>query len=250
MDDQRPFAIAAAQCSSVKGDLGENVRRHVSLARLAAQRGASVVVFPELSLTGYEPTIASSAALDGDEASLSPLTELVEASQLTIIAGCPIRSTQDKPFIGAVILRPGQSNAVYRKRFLGSREGQHFIASDEMMVCASHGRSIGVAICADINNPIHPADASALGATIYAAGVMMSPEFIGEAEDDMAAHAGKHRMLAVMANHASPSGPYDSARRSAIWIESGELLVRAEGDGECIVLATCTPDGWRGSVER
>ena len=198
----KTFTIAAAQSSSIKGDISENIRRHAGLVRLATEHGAEVIVFPELSLTGYEPTIAREVALTADADDLRPLKELADDLRVTIIAGCPIQSTYNKPFIGAVILRPSQSIGVYRKRFLHPGEKQHFIPSNDMLVYSSHGQSIGVAICADIDHPTHPADLRKQNATIYAAGVMMTPRGIADAEEKMSNYAKKHHMLAVMANHA------------------------------------------------
>ena len=46
------FTIAAAQASSVKGEIAQNVRRHAEFVVRAAEHQANVIVFPELSLTG------------------------------------------------------------------------------------------------------------------------------------------------------------------------------------------------------
>ena len=110
--------------------------------------------------------------------------------------------------------------------------------------------AIGVAICADISNPIHPADAAGHGAKVYAAGVAKTPREIGDAAASMAAHAKKHRMLAVMANYASSTGGHPTDGSSAVWDETGELAARAEPQGEYIVLAQRTPEGWAGRVVR
>ena len=47
-------SIAVAQTCLVAGNVQGNLDEHIRLARLAAKEGAQVVVFPELSLTGYE----------------------------------------------------------------------------------------------------------------------------------------------------------------------------------------------------
>jgi len=47
--------IALGQINTTIGDLTGNVDRMVSLAREAARLGADLVVFPELSITGYPP---------------------------------------------------------------------------------------------------------------------------------------------------------------------------------------------------
>src|ERR1041385_7750009 len=50
----RSRSIAVAQTCPVAGDVKANLDEHFRLARLAATEGAQIVVFPELSLTGYE----------------------------------------------------------------------------------------------------------------------------------------------------------------------------------------------------
>ena len=47
--------IALAQTNSTVGDLCGNAKRMLEFSRRAAESGANVVVFPELSLTGYPP---------------------------------------------------------------------------------------------------------------------------------------------------------------------------------------------------
>jgi predicted amidohydrolase len=55
-------SFGAAQPLAVGGDIDANVLEHSRLARAAAREGASVLVFPELSLTGYEPELGEELA--------------------------------------------------------------------------------------------------------------------------------------------------------------------------------------------
>jgi predicted amidohydrolase len=199
-------------------------------------------------LTGYEPTLAAELALDARDAQLAPLQEQSDKLSVTIIAGCPIRSDEVKPYIGAFIIRPQQPVVAYRKRFLHPGEEQHFIPSDDVVVCNCHGRAVGIAICADISHPRHAADASQQNATIYAAGLAFTPKGIAEAETAMSGYAREYQFLAVMANCASATGGYPMAGRSAIWDESGTLIAQAEATGESLVLAQATPNGWTGRL--
>lgn len=242
------LTIAAAQSSSVKGDVAANVRHHLELVALAVEHGADVVIFPELSLTGYEPTIAAETAIEPDDPLVLPLQEFADRSQIVIMAGCPLQSTGPKPYIGMIILQPQQARAVYRKRFVHTSELPYFVASDDCVVLPIRGTTVGVAICADIGNPIHAADAARAGAKIYAAGVAKTPADVAQREVSMADYARQHGMLTVMANYASPTGGSPMGGRSAAWDERGTLLARAEPQGECLVLAQSTADGWAASV--
>lgn len=50
--------LCCAQVKSAKGQIPENILKHKAATLLAVDRGAKLIVFPELSLTGYEPALA------------------------------------------------------------------------------------------------------------------------------------------------------------------------------------------------
>ncbi len=50
--------ICVAQTRPVKGDIQGNIENHIKLIDLAVLNGADTIIFPELSITGYEPELA------------------------------------------------------------------------------------------------------------------------------------------------------------------------------------------------
>ena len=78
---------------------------HVELAETAANHGARFIVFPELSLTGYEPNLARELALKATDPKLKPLRKVAEEGVLTIVAGAPMLSDVGL-HIAAFIFRP------------------------------------------------------------------------------------------------------------------------------------------------
>ena len=244
--DKSDFGIAVAQSNSFKGNIVENVRRHIDIVSMAEKYGADLVVFPELSLTGYEPTLAAATAIRADDEKLGALQQTSDGLNVAIIAGCPILSGESRPYLGAFIIRPKKPIQVYRKRFLHGDEVLHFIASDDIVVIPCAGKSIGVAICADINNCQHAADLADQNVDIYAAGVAITPKGIAEAEANMSRRAREHRFLAAMANYASDTGGYSIAGRSALWDESGVVIASAKESGEFLVIAKQKSNHWEG----
>jgi predicted amidohydrolase len=242
------FAIAAAQFGSVKGNLKKNIEEHLLFARKAAENSVDVLVFPELSLTGYEPELAHDLAITIENPILKPLREAADQWKIVLIAGCPICSSSSKPYIGAVIIQPNQAIAAYRKHYLHTGEDRYFIPSEDTVVVNCMGMHIGIAICADINNPKHPEDAKKKGAGIYAAGVFMTPGGIAEAASNMSSYSFKYKMIAAMANYATDSGGYQTAGQSSIWGDSGDLLAIANGAGKYLVLARKEHNRWVGSA--
>ena len=242
------FTFAVAQSSSVKGMIADNVRHHLRFIHSAVERGVSLVVFPELSLTGYEPAVAAATAITADSPNLSPLQDLANECNVAIIAGCPIRSTEAKPHLGSFILRPELPIEIYRKRFVHEDELPWFIASDDVVVCRCAGHDVGMAICFDISNAVHAADTFANGAEFYVASVAKTPAGVQEAESRLSQCAREYRCPTAMANYAAATGGFATGGRSAIWNERGELVVQAPEGGEFLAIAQKCPNGWRGHL--
>lgn len=55
--------FAAAQCAIRAGDMSANLTLHMDFMQHAREQGG-LLLFPELSLTGYEPTLAKALAQD------------------------------------------------------------------------------------------------------------------------------------------------------------------------------------------
>ncbi len=85
----RSRSVAVAQTRPVRGDVPANLDEHVRLALLAAAEGAQVVVFPELSLTGYELDLAEKLAFTEADPRLMPLLDLAHSSGMILVVGAP-----------------------------------------------------------------------------------------------------------------------------------------------------------------
>ena len=242
------LVIAAAQYSSEPGDIESNVAKHVQFARFAWEHGAEAILFPELSLTGYELAFADECAIGPWDAVLEPLVDVSIDTGITIIAGCPIQSDFEKPYLGALIFQPMQETVVYRKQFIHSSEETYFIPGKESVVCDCGGEIIGIAICFDINHEFHVAATKQLGCTVYTAGVMETPEAIDAARDRMANHASQQKMVTVLANYGSGTGGLESGGKSAIWDEEGNVVASARSEGDALVLANKFGDQCDGMV--
>jgi hypothetical protein len=78
--------IAVAMTRAVTGDISANVAGHLELASLAVAHGTQFLAFPELSLTGYEPTLAKALALDLEDPRLPPWRRSRGAPRSTSLA--------------------------------------------------------------------------------------------------------------------------------------------------------------------
>ncbi|MDD1018198.1 carbon-nitrogen hydrolase family protein [Pseudomonas sp. TNT2022 ID1048] len=243
------LTLAVAQSVSIAGDLPANLARHQHLMGLAAQQGVQLLVFPELSLTGYEPQLVAELALPPDSPRLQPLRNLVRELKLTTVVGMPIRLSVDGPvLIGALVLGADGSLAVYSKQHLHPGEERFFAPGSGGAPLQLGNEVLALAVCADFCHASHVQAAVDAGAGIYAAGVLISEG--GYAVDSalLQGYARDHGILVLMANHGGPSGGWSCAGRSAIWGAQGQLLGAVEGVGEALLIAQRDGGQWRVEV--
>ena len=233
-----------------------NIEEHLHLARLAAAEGARVVVFPELSLTGYELGMAKDLAFSADDARLAPLVREAVSASAVIVVGAPVH-VGTRLHIGAFILRTDGSIGLYTKRHLGAfaptavadgvvppPEATVFAPGDCDPLIDVDGARAAVAICADIGRPSHAKRASERGASAYLASMFVIPsEFSGDAEM-LRGRAAEHAMVVALANYGAPTGGLAAAGRSSLWSESGALLVQLGARGPGVAVARRTAAGW------
>jgi predicted amidohydrolase len=230
------FIIAAAQSISVPGDIPLNVARHLRFAAIAAEHGVQLLVFPELSLTGYEPSLARANAIGAGSAQLDPLRRIAEEGQMTVVAGAPVLGDSDELLIGALVFHADASVSIHTKEYLHPGEEAVFTAGVGGPLLQIEDTTAALAICADTTHPEHAARAAARGATVYAAGVLITESGYGSDTAQLAAYAREHRMAVLMANHGAATGGWEPAGKSAIWSENGSIVAAASGMGEVLII--------------
>jgi predicted amidohydrolase len=230
--------FAAAQLASVPLDIAANVARHLDFIDAASAARVELLVFPELSLCGYELAGMAACALAADDPLLAPLRARAVSANMTLVVGAPLANPDGLPGIGAITFHPDGRSSAYRKHFLHAGEERHAAAGSAIsQLHQVRGVTVALAICADTGQQQHPHAAAVAGAQLYAAGSLISRGGYEKDTGQLAGYARLFGMDVLMANHAHASGGYESAGRSAIWAAGGDLLIAAPGPGEMLVIA-------------
>lgn len=239
------ISIAAAQTIPVKGNIAENIKRHEKLIKYAAEKEVDILLFPELSLTGYEIGSAADLAMNFFDKRIHSLMNLSRNHKMVIIAGAPVRLGK-RLYIGAFVLNPDGSLSLYLKHHLHSGEEKVFKPGylNPMIYIGSDKASL--AICADLTNPDHAAEASHNESTLYLAGAFITPEGYSKDSGLLKKYARKYRLGVALANFGGESGGTMSAGKSAIWSDAGEKVAGLDGLGEGLVIAKKINGRWSG----
>src|SRR4249919_2521528 len=147
------LTIALAQIAPRLGALEVNLATHHALLDEARAKGAGLVVFPELGLTGYQlQDLASEVAMRLDDRRLGRLAGATRG--LSAIVSFVEESADHRLFIAAALFEDGEITHVHRKLFLPTYglfdERRFFGAGDLLRAVPSRlGVGLGIGICED-----------------------------------------------------------------------------------------------------
>lgn len=214
----RSLIVAVAQPHVVPLDVAANAVTHAAAVRAAKSR---VVVFPELSLTGYE---LAAPLLEVDDRRLAPLVDACAATGTIALAGAPVAG----PHIAILAIDGDGARVVYRKQHPHTSE-ERFQPGPGPEVIKVDGWRLGLSICRDNGIAEHHRETAALGIDAYVGGVV-------DQQDDDVVLAERARLISTtygvwvaFASFAGPTGGgFDrTAGRSGIWTPQGSVAARA-----------------------
>jgi predicted amidohydrolase len=244
----RPITVAAGQATCVPLDVAANAATAADLVRRAADRGADLLVLPELFLTGYElPAIAADPpayAVGPGDLRLDPLAEACAQTRTAVVAGAPDHDGGGALHISALVLgRDGRFVDRYDKQHPTAKERAAGVTPGRTgRTLTLDGWRLGLAIFADAGHPEHARAAAAAGCHAYLVGSLL--DAASGARHHAAVFPERAKAIAgyvVLANHRGRSGPYDSRGHSAVGAPDGTLLADAGTADPSVAVATLDP---------
>ena len=226
--------IALAQTKPVKGDITTNISNHKELIGLAITHKADAIIFPELSITGYEPTLAKQLATDENDNRFDELQKLSDKNEMIIGIGMPLKR-KEGICISMIIFKPNKTQQVYSKKYLHSDEEPFFISGQNDSTFIDN-TNIALSICYEISVPEHAENAAANGAKIYIASVAKTATGVEKAIQTLSEIACKYSMPVLFSNSVGPSDNFISAGKTSAWDHCGKLIGQLNSTGEGILI--------------
>lgn len=234
--------IACAQVNTVVGDLEGNLAMVRDAIRTASRAGASLVLTPELALTGYPPEdlLLRPSFADASREALDALAR--EVTDTVAIVG--FVEHDDDVHNAAAVVADGRVQAIYRKRFLPNYgvfdEARYFRAGTRQLVLDIDGARVGVVICEDIWYP-SPVAADLARARLDVIACLSSSPF------HLAKGDGRERMLQTRASDSAAALAYCNQvggqdelvfdGRSVVIDHAGDVIARAPVFEEQLLIA-------------
>ena len=236
--------LASAQTKPIRFDINANLEEHYKFIEFASDNGAGLIIFPEMSITGYERYEALSMAFTENDSRLSKLKQLSVERSIVIVVGAPV-VIEDELYIGSFIIKPDNSVSIYTKQYLHSGEELFFKSSfDYNPVIKLENEKISLAICADIVNPKHAENSHKRNSTIYLASIFYTPNGVPEAYETLSGYAKKYSMNILMSNFSGCSWDMESGGKSGFWNDKGRFIAGLSDKDAGLLLIEKSSGNW------
>lgn len=236
--------IAAAQIEVKDKNIEFNIQQHLKACKKASEENVQLIVFPEMSLTGYLRVGADEYSFNENDARLIPLLDFASNHMIIIVAGAPV-SIDNKMYIGEFIIYPDAKVQLYTKQYLHEGEDVAFISSFDYNPQLKLGDDIiSFAICADVENPMHPEAAEKAGASIYIPSVFYLDSSMVSLHNKLGTYSKKHSMNILLSNFIGKSYGLNAGGQCAFWNDKGEIVNKASSSVNELVIVEKNKSEW------
>lgn len=229
------LVVAVAQHAPVPGDVAENARRAAAVAEAA---GADLLLFPLLSLTGYDlDRLAEPGSwTTSDDPRLDVVREASRTHGVTPVVGAAWSGPDGRRLPASVALSPDGGVEVVGEHYLSRAERELFEPAEPSPPVDVRGWRVALAVCFDAAAPEHALEMARRGAEVYAVSALYTEGQERRLDVHPAARAMDHRMYALVANLAGAGPGWRSCGGRGVWHPDGRRLVEA-GTGPRVVTA-------------
>jgi predicted amidohydrolase len=243
--------LALAQINTRLGDIEANLAKHLELIEEARTIGTDLLVFPELSLTGYVLQDLATAVAHRPTADDPIFRPLLEASrQIDLVVGFVDEDRRHRFFIAAAYLSQGQVLHVHHKVYLPTYglfdEGRFFAWGDAVQAFETRFGRLGILICEDFWHASPPyllwldgAEVMLFTSASPGRGLTDEPQLESArwVEHINRAYASLFTTFVVHANRVGFEDGLNFWGGSTAFDPNGELIVKAPYHQEALTLA-------------
>lgn len=226
--------ICVAQTRPIKGNLIRNVSNHLQLIGKAVDQKVDLIIFPELSLTGYEPTLSHLLAIESNDHILDEFQTISNSHKITIGIGAPTKSDMGI-CISTIFFLPQQARQTYSKKYLHPDEESFFVSGQHVGLIQCEEMKIAPSICYELSIPDHADVAYKHGAKVYLVSMAKSSSGIEKTNSRLAEISRKYSMIVVASNNVGKCDNFLGAGKSSIWNDQGLLIGQLADDEEGIL---------------
>jgi len=150
----KDIRIAAVISNSPVNETRRNLDQMVRWIEEAKKKGASIICFPEMNITGYstkEDIIYAAEPAPGP--ATKDLAKLAESENIVILAGMAEKDIKDRIFASHIVIKPYEAIGIYRKLYISPPERTIFTPGNKIPLFEAQEVKFGIQLCYDAHFP-------------------------------------------------------------------------------------------------
>lgn len=198
---------------------------------------ADIIVFPELSITNYEPTLATDLAIDITDARFSVFEELSDKNNITIAMGVPLKQPKGT-LISLLIFKPNKKRSFYAKQILHEDELPYFISGTEQVYNTIKKEKLAFAICYESMIEAHFLNTFKNNSSIYITSVAKNEEGVVKGYSHYKYLSATYKTTIIMVNAIGKADTFINAGQSCVFKNGQEILQLSKTQEEILLFDT------------
>ncbi len=223
--------ICTTQLESEIGNIESNILKHKKLINIAIKNEVKLIIFPELSITGYDHKSAKKLATTIDDKRFEIFQSLSDINDITIAIGVPTLNSFGIN-ISTILFLPNKKRVLYSKIMLHDSEKSTFVEGNEFITFNIENKCFSLAICYESLQEAHIKKSKELGANIYLASVANSQNGVLEANRVYFELARKYSIIILMSNCLGNG----AVGQSSIWNEEGKQVSKLDTNKDSLLI--------------
>ena len=239
--------VAAAQIDCSLGEVDANLGKIRDFVSRAKDRGTDLIVFPEMSDTGYAMPIIQKKATPWNEGAVPELKKMAKEFSLAIVCGVSERAGDSIYNSQVMIDAHGEIVATYRKTHLFSpapvEEHKCFSPGDQLSDVVHGDFHFGLSICYDLRFPeLYRVLACDRGVDVFVISSAWPFPRVEHLRALSVARAIENQSYVILSNRVGKDGGVPFCGSSAIIDPYGVIVAAASTDREELVTAELSRD--------
>ncbi|OEK02206.1 hypothetical protein BFP97_12050 [Roseivirga sp. 4D4] len=228
--------ISLAQTQPIAGNLEANIKDHLKFVEQAIEQSADLVIFSELSLTGYEPELAKNLAIHLNDSRLDPFQALSDMHNIIICVGAPTKA-DNGICISLIIFQPNKERRIYSKQYLHEDEDPYFVPGPTSDGIIEADKKVALAICYELTIPEHSKTANQNGAEVYIASVAKTISGVARNNPRLSEIAKQNNIPVLMCNCVGEFDGNIGGGQSGSWDKRGNPLENLDSQSAGYLIA-------------
>lgn len=231
--------ICLAQLQSISGNVIKNIDNHILFIKKAIDLQADIIVFPELSITNYEPTLAKKLATQKDDERFTIFQQLADENNIAIGVGVPINSKKGIT-ISMLVFQAKKEVINYAKQIIHEDELPYFVCGNTQKYISINNKKIAFAICYESMKETHFINVCNNKTDIYIASVAKTDKGLQDGMIHYQSISEKYQKTVLMVNAIGRADNFINAGQSVVFKNGKQIQALNNKEQGILVFDTNT----------